>query len=193
VRDALDQMAYTAANPVSAGLVNSPDKWPGFITLPEDLGKRVITAKRPDFFFRPNGPMPEEVSLLIEPPPCSDEWTTEKLIEVFGDKLDARVAAAHEKHHGQFRGAGKVVAASPNDRPRTSEPRRRPSMRIAAHDAAHRRQAVAELREFQRAYHEVLCAWKAGDTHLVFPAGTWWMQHHSPARVQKPPNRMLLN
>ena len=193
VRDALDEMAYTIANPVAAGLVSSPDQWPGFITAPEDLGKRVIIGKRPDFFFRPDGPMPEEVSTLIESPPCGDEWTRDKLVEVFRDKLDARIAAAHEKHQGSFRGAAKVCAVHHTTQPKTSEPRRQPSMRIVARDATQRIEAIAELREFHRAHSEMRDAWKAGDTNVTFPAGTWWMRCHSPALVEKPPNRVLLN
>jgi len=52
---------------------------------------------------------------------------------------------------------------------------------------------IAELREFYRAHREMRDAWKAGDTNVTFPAGTWWMQCHTPARVEKPPNRVLLN
>ena len=103
-------MAYSVTNPTAAGLVSSPEKWPGIITAPEDLGSRVITGKRPDFFFRPDGPMPEEVSMLIETPPCGDEWTRDKLVEVYREKVDARVAAAHEKYRGRFLGARRVLA-----------------------------------------------------------------------------------
>jgi putative transposase len=193
VRDALDRMAYTVANPTAAGLVSAPEKWPGFITLPEDLGRRIISAKRPKFFFRPNGPMPEEVSMMIEPLPCGDEWTRDQQVEVFRDKLDTRRAAAHEKHDGRFLGARKVRAVHHTARPRTREPRRQPSMRIAAANTDQRIEAIAELREFHRAYREVLSAWRAGDRSVTFPPGTWWMQHHTPARVQKPPNRRLLS
>ena len=193
VRDALDQMAYSVTNPTAAGLVSSPEKWPGIITAPEDLGSRVITGKRPDFFFRPDGPMPEEVSMLIETPPCGDEWTRDKLIEVYREKVDARVAAAHEKYRARFLGARRVLAVHHTSQPRTREPRRQPSMRLSARNPAQRIEAIAELREFHRAYGEMRDAWTAGDTSVTFPAGTWWIRCHTPARVEKPPSRMLLN
>lgn len=193
VNDALDRMAYLTANPVAAGLVDSPEKWPGFIILPKDLGGRVLKAKRPEFFFRPNGPMPKEVSMLIDPPPCGDDWSHERLIDVLQEKIEKRVTAAHEKYNGRFLGASKVLDAHHTDQPGTREPRRQPSTRIAANDVGQRIEAIHELREFHRAYCEVRSAWRAGDTGVTFPAGTWWMQQHTHARVQKPPERVLLN
>ena len=47
------EIAYTIANPVAAGLVNDPRRWPGLITLPGDLGKRTYRARRPKFFRDP--------------------------------------------------------------------------------------------------------------------------------------------
>lgn len=48
----IDKLCYTWANPVRAGLVREPAEWPGEITSPEDMGSRVIEARRPSFFFR---------------------------------------------------------------------------------------------------------------------------------------------
>lgn len=53
--------AYVLANPVAAGCVREPAFWPGLITLPEDLGRRTYTARRPDYFFR--DPAEEEGAL----------------------------------------------------------------------------------------------------------------------------------
>jgi REP-associated tyrosine transposase len=194
VPDALDRMAYLEANPSAADLAASPDEWPGLITKPEDLAKRVIKGRRPDIFFRPDGPMPEEVSLLIEPLPCAcpEAWPRDKQVEVLTEKLDARLAAAHKKYGGRFLGAPKVLARHHLDRPSKPEPRRQISMGIAAHNAAHRVQAIAERKEFLRSHRETRDAWERGDNTVTFPPGTWWMRHHASARVQKPPIRVLL-
>ena len=41
-----DQLLYVWTQPVSAGLVKHPEEWPGFMILPEDLG-RELSAERP--------------------------------------------------------------------------------------------------------------------------------------------------
>jgi REP-associated tyrosine transposase len=139
VNDALDRMAYLEANPSAAHLAASPDEWPRLITKPEDLAKRVIKDRRPDFFFRPDGPMPKVVSLLIEPLPCAspEAGPRDKQVEVLTEKLGARLAAAHKKYGGRFPGAPKVLARHHMDQPRKPEPRRQISMGIAAHSASH--------------------------------------------------------
>ena len=195
VEDALERMAYTIANPTAAGLVETPEEWPGFVTLPEDIGKRRIVARRPSIFFRPDGKMPEEVSLIIEPLRCDDpeKRPTDKQTEVLREKVDARVAAAYEKYDGNFLGAKKVLAASHLDQPRKPSPRFQTSMRIAAHDTVQRIEAIEERKEFLHGYEIAKLGWKEGDTTVAFPPGTWWFRHHTPARVQKPPHRVLLS
>jgi len=71
-------MCYTICNPVSAGLVASPEAWPGLTTRLSDLDVgedgRVYrrTFKKPAFFFRTEedgGELPEEATLYISPHP----------------------------------------------------------------------------------------------------------------------------
>lgn len=48
-------IGYVMANPVAAGCVREPRLWPGLITLPDQLGRRTLTAARPRDFFRDPG------------------------------------------------------------------------------------------------------------------------------------------
>lgn len=112
------EIAYTMANPVAAGLVSEPRRWPGLITLPSDLGKRTYRARRPKFFRDPGEEgesegaltgdetardrhrmehseecdddlMQDEESLTLSLPPCLPDGTTAK-----GRGDDVRRAAA---------------------------------------------------------------------------------------------------
>ncbi len=111
------EIAYTIANPVAAGLVSEPRRWPGLITLPNDLGKRTYRARRPKFFRDPaeesdgaltgdetarerhrlahseesddQDPMRDEESLTLSLPPLLPDGTSTK-----GRGDDVRRAAA---------------------------------------------------------------------------------------------------
>jgi REP element-mobilizing transposase RayT len=49
--DVESKIAYVVANPVAAGLVRQPDEWPGVLLW----GERVVTVRRPDVYFAPEG------------------------------------------------------------------------------------------------------------------------------------------
>lgn len=189
----LDCMVYTMANATLSGLVEKADQWPGLCVLPEDLDGRVLRATKPDFFFDPKGKMPEEITLVLEPPPGCADWDTDELIAYLRRRIEQREAAAYEKYGGQFLGVQRVLATDPFDRPTTREPRRKPSMRLACKHTHQRIEAICELKEFERAHAEARERWCAGDLDVVFPAGTWWMKHYTPARVEKPPEPSWMN
>jgi len=191
--DALDRTVYTMGNPTSHGLVEKVDQWPGLSTVPEDLDGRVLRATRPEFFFDPEGNMPDEITLTLEPLPGCEDWDRQELIAYLRERVEAREAAAYEKYDGRFLGVEQILATNPTDGPQTREPRRNPSMRIAAKYAHQRVAAIYELKEFEREHAEAREQWCAGDHHAEFPAGTWWMKHFTPARVQKPPEPSCWN
>ncbi|MGE0706702.1 MAG: hypothetical protein AB7N76_05180 [Planctomycetota bacterium] len=49
-RDLIEQLLYVWCQPVAAGLVDTPDAWPGFKLLPEDFGQ-TFTFQRPKTAF----------------------------------------------------------------------------------------------------------------------------------------------
>lgn len=71
------EIAYTIANPVAAGLVSEPRRWPGLITLPNELGKRTYRARRPKFF---RDPADESDGALT-----GDETARERHLQAHGD------------------------------------------------------------------------------------------------------------
>ena len=48
--DVIDKVAYVAANPTEAGLVETPEEWPGVMLLP-DTEVRTLEIKRPPKYF----------------------------------------------------------------------------------------------------------------------------------------------
>ncbi len=49
--DVLDKLIYLFVNVTKDGLVDHPDRWPGFLTRPEDMGARRYVAQRPEQAF----------------------------------------------------------------------------------------------------------------------------------------------
>src|SRR3954451_2803905 len=77
-QDVLDKMAYTLANPTVAGLVKSPEKWPGVIS-----GRfgQDDSVEMPDAFFDEDGELPESTELQFVRP------------QIFGTLSDAELYA----------------------------------------------------------------------------------------------------
>jgi REP element-mobilizing transposase RayT len=167
--DVLDKTAYVLANPVAAGLVRRGADWPGLWSGPELIG-RSVTAVRPQTFFRKDGYMPDRVDLELSAPPGFDS----------PEQFRARVVealVALETQHGlarrAFLGAARVRAQSPWARPKSGEPRRQMSPRVASRDKWKRREALSRLATFLAEYRAALGAWTTGVRDVVFPAGTY--------------------
>jgi hypothetical protein len=69
--EVLDKVAYVLLNPVSAGLVRSPERWPGALSTLGTLRRGTMAAKRPAVWFKDNAP--EEVSLALTVPRCFED------------------------------------------------------------------------------------------------------------------------
>jgi hypothetical protein len=65
----MNQLVYTATNPVHDHLVERVHHWPGLNGLAALLAGRPMRATRPWHFFRPDGPMPEVVEIQRKLPP----------------------------------------------------------------------------------------------------------------------------
>jgi hypothetical protein len=190
----LHAMAYTAANCVAAGLVRTPSKWPGAKTLPEEVGRRVVRARRPNHYLRADNPQwPDEVELRIEMPAL--------LEEAYGSQDAARAALAaetaklvkqaHEKNATTGRGyagAKRVLASSHTRRANTPEPygSRNPTF-AARGNAELAARLAARRRAFRAAYHRAWTEWSQGNRNVVFPFGTYKMRVVFNARCHPPP------
>lgn len=176
-RTVFDKMAYTLANPVSAGLVRRGSEWPGVWSSPNIIGGKPATVSRPDHFFRAEGPMPDAACLRVVPPPGVESVedfrrALKREVQRREDEKAQRLASEHKS----FLGVRRVLAQRPLDRPLEPEPRRKMNPRVACQDEEKRREAIEKLQEFVRTYRE---AWKwfaSGLRSVLFPHGTYWMR-----------------
>jgi len=175
--DVLDKMAYVLANPVAAGLVRRGSEWPGLWSAPSVIGAGGREVKRPDHYFRRNGPAPKTATLEVVCP--KGFGTVEKLRRRLTDALTEREdrAARELAEAGRsFVGAKKVLALSPFARPAPLEPRRGLKPRVASLDKWKRMEALGRLGTFLAEYRVAWKAFKAGARKVVFPEGTYGMR-----------------
>jgi len=175
--DVLDKMAYVLANPVVAGLVRRGAEWPGLWSAPSRIGAGARLVKRPEHYFRKDGPTPPTARLELTCPAGFDsvEELRERLTEELTRREDqaARDLAAEGR---SFLGVRKVLAQSPLARPATREPRRGLKPRVASRDKWKRLEAIGRLKSFLAEYREAWCAFMGGARGAVFPEGTYWMR-----------------
>lgn len=186
-REIIDKIAYVAANPVAAGLVESPEKWPGLVLWKED----AVHVERPMAYFGKRSTCPDALDLVISPPPPNvSEASTSSWMEDVRSALMEHVAEAHRMMRElgrRFLGRAAVLATSFKDRAKSYEAKRTLVPSVSATDKAARLALLAVRKAFRIAYRAALNAWQAGDREVVFPYGTWWMRVHHNARCAPAP------
>jgi REP element-mobilizing transposase RayT len=183
-RDAvMDKLVYTATNPVQDHLVDRVHHWPGVNGLAALLTGRNLRAHRPLHFFRPDGPMPDEVEMRLTIPP---ELGPEA--EVLAE-LRERVEAVETEHDAERRrtagrvlGRRAVLQQSWRAYPSSVEPRRNLRPQVAGRSKWSRIEALLRNREFIVAYVRARDAWCEGDC-VVFPPGTYWLRRFANVTV----------
>ena len=175
--DVLDKLLYTLLNPVVDHLVDSVAHWPGASSWGV-LDGRALVIRRPKFFFRDAGVMPETIALKTIVAPGFDDTR-----EAWAARLRARVVARELEVRAKLCAAGKgilgrkaVRAASRFDRPNTSEPRRNLRPFIACKNRRRRTGALHALRQFRAAYRKARCRFVDGLRSVLFPAGTFGLR-----------------
>lgn len=178
LRDVLEKVVYTLANPVIGHLVERVSHWPGASTLAWNDGREVV-LERPKHLFGAESTLPESVTMQLIAPPCFDgsheEWSKMVLAGVEAKELEmaAKRAAAGKR----ILGRKAVREASPWSRPKSAERRSRLRPFIAAKNLVARVPALEALARFRRAYRFARALFKLGWREVPFPAGTWAMLH----------------
>jgi putative transposase len=172
----MDKLVYTATNPVQDHLVDRVHHWPGVNGLAALLTGGSLRAHRPFHFFRPDGPMPDEVEMRLTIPA---ELGPEA--EVLAE-LGARVQAVEAKHDVERRQTGRrvfgrraVLQQSWRGYPSGVEPRRNLRPQLASRNKWSRIEAVLHNRAFIKAYVRAREVWREGGL-VEFPAGTYWLR-----------------
>ena len=187
-------MAYTATNCVAAGLVRTPQRWPGVKVLADEVGQRAVTVRRPDGYFDAANPeWPDEITIPIVMPELALEayGSEEAAREAIQVEMDRLVRKAHDENLRAGRGyagAKRVLKASHTKRANSPEPIGARNPTFAARGNRSVASAfVARLREFRRMYRKAWGAWKSGRHDVLFPPGTWKMREYHAARCHSPP------
>jgi hypothetical protein len=178
-QDILEKIAYTIANPTAAGLVHSPDQWPGVITR-RLIEQRVIAM--PDTFFNPNGSLPESVTLETTRPPIYPQLSDIDLAHHLQEAVQRLVRNARHALRDlgrKFVGVQAVRMQPFEARPTTPEPRRNPSPKIAAKHTPERNEAIRRLKAFVHQYRAAWHLWRRGHRDQPFPAGTYALRLHA--------------
>jgi len=186
--DAIDKVAYIAANPVEAGLVESPEQWPGVMLLPSAHVRESVVS-RPTVYFDPNGVYPETATLRITPlssPYASAEEVFERVEEAIERSLTRAREAVVAQGRG-FLGRKAVLGQSFQKRAESFEPKRGPVPIVRSRNRGLVKAILERYAVFRVRYRELLVQWRGGKRDVVFPFGTWAMGLFHGARVEAAP------
>jgi hypothetical protein len=170
---------YTVSNPAKDHLVDKVFNWPGENSYAAQLRGDTIVAERPEWFFAPEGNMPESVELRFHRPKGFEDLSQQQ----WADKLRAAVeqveadAAAERAESGTFvLGRKTVLLQSPFGKPKSSEPRRKLRPRFASKSTERRVEAIRQRKAFLARYRDALAKLRDGVRDVVFPAGTYLLR-----------------
>ena len=174
-QDVLDKIAYAAANPVTAHLVEQVEHWPGAHTTAAFFNGQPLRIIRPAHFFRDNGPLPKQLVLQLAWP--AHLGPVEAARKKLRQRLDDLQALARQQCMSERRtvlGPKGVRRQDFRASPDTWEPRRAPRPTLAARNRWARIEALQRTRAFLDAYRVALAEWMSGMT-ATFPPGTYQM------------------
>jgi putative transposase len=179
----MDKLVYTATNPVQDHLVDRVHHWPGVNGLAALLAGRSLRARRPLHFFRPDGPMPDEVEMRLTIPP--ELGPEEQVLSELRERVQA-IEAAHDAERRQTArrvlGRRGVLQQSWRGYPSSVEPRRNLRPRVASRNKWARVEALLCNRAFLNDYAQALDAWREGYL-ATFPPGTYWLRRFANVTV----------
>ena len=181
--EALDKVAYTLLNPVSAALVEQPEDWPGLVSTLAMLRRGEVEVKRPKVGFKES--FPESLTVGLTPPPCfTDRGSYLKALDALvGSRLEA-LREQRARQGNRVLGRRAVRKTTVGARPTSRKERFGRSPTFSALTRHAWRRAVERLRGFRAAYRWAYKAWRSGEPRVEFPAGTWWLARR--ANVQAP-------
>ncbi|MGE0867404.1 MAG: transposase [Kofleriaceae bacterium] len=183
------KLIYTAGNPVKDLLVERAVQWPGVNGYLALLRDGTLHARRPHYFFSPDGDMPEELTLTFEFPECLG--TREEIITEIRDGVTAlELTTKAERKGARVLGVRQAKEQSPFSSPTSALPRSDLRPRFAGGPKA-RIPALLAYKVFLAEYRAARRAWLAG-LAVVFPAGTYRLRRIAPITVAPIPPPPLM-
>lgn len=185
--DILEKLVYSLCNPVESGLVERARQWPGVSSFRATTEGQVLCAKRPEHFFRPDGPMPETASLRFARPEGFHELSGPswgRLVEERVARKESEFRRARAEKGVRAMGARRVQRQNWWSRPKSPAPKRTLSPRVAARNKWRRIETLLGNRHFFQAYRAAWAALKAGTSGVLFPVGTYWLRRFAHVRCE---------
>ena len=178
----LDKIAYAILNPVGAGLVRSPEHWPGALSTLAVLAEGEVRARRPAVWFKKTSA--ERVALRVSVPPgFASHGSYVAAIRRLVTGRQAQVRAALRREGRGFLGRNGVRRTPVTARPSSAKQRPGRSPTFSALTRERWLAALKGLRAFRLAYREAYTAWRNGSRDVEFPSGTWWVVRCAGATV----------
>jgi putative transposase len=177
--DVMDKIVYVLSNPVSSHLVARSHQWPGLISRPGGYLLDPQCVRRPNIYFRPNGPVPESVDLNLTVPPMVSHIPVRDFVCLLQKELkkkENRELRKLSQNGGRVLGRKKVLAQSHLDTPESDVPHGTLSPRVAGKNKWRRLETLRRLKSFILAYREARKKYNEGDRHVEFPPGTYWLK-----------------
>jgi len=187
--DILAKMTYVLTNPVKDKIVSRADQWPGATSRRANLEGGELDARRPNRFFRKDGQLPERATLSCVRPPGFEHLSAREWRSLLDDQVrEVEEATAKEcRQRGiQVLGRAQVLRQRPTDRPRSAEPRRQLSPRVAAVNKWARIEVLQRNKAFIAAYRAARTLWLLGK-EAIFPVGTYWLGRFAGVAVSPAP------
>jgi hypothetical protein len=143
------------------------------------LEGRSLSAKRPEHFFREEGPMPPTADLRFVRPEEFKGWSHAEWMQTIRDRVRAKekeAARGRARKGLRVLGVRSILVQRWSSRPTLNEPRRRLSPRVVAKNKWRRVEALLENKHFLRAYRKARDKMIAGVKDVFFPPGTYWLK-----------------
>ena len=186
----LDKMGYGLTNPCAANLVDSVHLWPGVCSYGNMLTGAPMKARRPrPFFARDNDALPDEVELRFVRPPQFVELSEEQWCQTVRTVVEQKEEACRQRRSAKglkLVGRKAVRRQSPFSQPKTMAARRGLHPRVASKNKWLRIEALLRNKRFCARYRAALERYRAGETRVVFPHGTYKLYRMGHVRVEPP-------
>lgn len=189
--DALDKIAYTMANPVAAFLVEHGHSWPG-VRYAWPRKPRII--ERPPGFFRneaQGGTWPATATLQLHRPSGYDHLSDDELGALIRRLIDEQEESARQKARAcgtRFLGRRQVLAQPRTAYPSSSQKRFGLRPTVAARSTWTRIEKLREDRAWLERYDNAKARYRARETGVVFPYGTWKLRIYYRVLCEDPPS-----
>lgn len=153
------------------------------VTSPLASSKRETTAplraRRPAYFFREDGPMPEVVEVTLGiPPELGDAETIHEQLRAGIEQVEVACAKKRLAKGRSVLGRRRILRQSWRDTPTSHESRRNLRPRVAARSKWARIETLQRNREFQREYRAAWKLWRVG-LPAMFPPGMYLLARHA--------------